>query len=168
MGPAQISGGSVRELRKIADVFPSRAREMLVPQRPAETCSWPRQRESIGPPWGSTMATPESPSMVSPKTILPWLVHASQVNQCEALFEKGVFSFASLGSFRYHGAGRACGVFGRKQGDGLAIGRPARRGQEALGAGQFLGRATRSAHHIQLELAGFDGVGEERNLPAVR
>ena len=95
-------------------------------------------------------------------------VAGRQVNESEALFEKGVFYFAGLGSFRYQWAGRACGVFGRKQGDGLAIGRPARRGQEALGAGQLLGRATRSAHHIQLELAGFHGIGEERHLPAVR
>ena len=62
----------------MADVFPSRAREMLVPHRPAETCSWPRQRESMRPLAGSTFATAASPSTVSPKMILPSGVQASQ------------------------------------------------------------------------------------------
>src|SRR2546429_3097359 len=79
MGPAQISGGSLRELRMMADVFPSRAREILVPQWPAETCSWPRQRESMRPLAGSTIAAPESPSTVSPNTIFPSGVQASQL-----------------------------------------------------------------------------------------
>src|SRR5437879_1656363 len=176
MAPAQIYGGQLRELRMMAGVFPSRAREMLVPQRPAGTCSWARQTESSGEQSGSTMSNPETPTVWRPIVFVD--VHVGgrdlpevagrQVNESEALFEKGVFYFAGLGSFRYQWAGRACGVFGRKQGDGLAIGRPARRGQEALGAGQLLGRATRSAHHIQLELAGFHGIGEERHLPAVR
>src|SRR5882672_5127304 len=71
MGPAQISGGSLSELRMMAEVFPSRARETLVPQGPAETCSWPRQRESM-------RALAGSPSTDSPKTILASGVQASQ------------------------------------------------------------------------------------------
>src|SRR6267142_759188 len=78
MGPAQISGGSLSELRMMAEVFPSRARETLVPHRPAETCSWPRQRESMRPLAGSTVATAASPSTDSPKTIFASDVQASQ------------------------------------------------------------------------------------------
>src|SRR6266403_3743852 len=78
MGPAQISGGSLRELRMRAEVFPSREREMLVPQGPAETCSWPRQRESMRPLAASTVATAASPSTDSPKMIFASGVQASQ------------------------------------------------------------------------------------------
>src|SRR5712692_7277524 len=78
MGPAQISGGSLSELRMREDVFPSREREMFVPQRPAETCSWPRQRESLRPLAGSTAATAASPSTDSPKTIFASGIQASQ------------------------------------------------------------------------------------------
>src|ERR1700682_6602904 len=78
MGPAQISGGSLNELRMRAEIFPSRAREMLVPQGPAETCSCPRQRESTRPLAGSTVATAASPSIDSPKTIFASGVQASQ------------------------------------------------------------------------------------------
>src|SRR6266850_4504776 len=78
IGPAQISGGSLNELRMRAEVFPSRARETLVPQGPAETCSWPRHRESMRPLAGSTVATAASPSTDSPKTIFPSGVQASQ------------------------------------------------------------------------------------------
>src|SRR5207302_1668449 len=91
-----------------------------------------------------------------------------QVKGSEALFEKSVLDLAGLGRFRNKRAGRSCGVFGREESDGLAIGRPARRSKEALSAGKFLGRSTRGADHIQLELAGFHGVGEERNPLAVR
>src|SRR6267143_435763 len=78
MGPAQISGGSLSELRMMAEVFPSRERETLVPQRPAETCSWPRQRESVWLLAGSTVATAASPSTDSPKTTFASGVQASQ------------------------------------------------------------------------------------------
>src|SRR6267378_8581473 len=78
MGPAQISGGSLSELRMMAEVFPSRARETLVPQGPAETCCWPRQREAMRALAGSTMAMAASPSTDSPKTILASGVQASQ------------------------------------------------------------------------------------------
>src|SRR6266850_4578363 len=78
MGPAQISGGSLSELRMTADAFPSRERETLVPQGPAETCSWPRQRESMRLLAGSTVATAASPSIDSPKTIFASGVQASQ------------------------------------------------------------------------------------------
>src|SRR5216683_3767679 len=79
MGPAQISFGSLRELRMMEDVFPSCAREMLVPQRPAETYSWPRHRGSMRALAGSMMATAASPSTVSPKTIFASGVQASQL-----------------------------------------------------------------------------------------
>src|ERR1700704_1713464 len=78
MGPAQISGGSLRELRMMAEVFPSRAREMLVPQRPAEMYSWPRQRGSMRLLAGSAVAAAPAPSTVSPKIIFPSGVQASQ------------------------------------------------------------------------------------------
>src|SRR5467141_5234500 len=78
MGPAHISGGSLRELRMRAEVFPSRERETLVPQGPVETCSWPRQRESMRLLAGSTVATAASPSTDSPKTIFASGVQASQ------------------------------------------------------------------------------------------
>src|SRR6267143_101635 len=78
MGPAQISGGSLSELRMRAEVFPSREREMFVPQGPAETCSCPRQRESMRQLAGSTVATAAAPSIDSPKMIFASGVQASQ------------------------------------------------------------------------------------------
>src|SRR5258706_5483323 len=78
MGPAQISGGSLSELRMRAEVFPSPEREMFVPQGPAETCSCPRQRESMRPLAGSTGATAAAPSIDSPEMIFASGVQASQ------------------------------------------------------------------------------------------
>src|ERR1700704_2514062 len=78
IGPAQISGGSLRELRMTTETFPSRAKEIFGPQRPAETSSWPRQTGSMCPV-GSTVATPESPSMNSAKAIFASGVQASQL-----------------------------------------------------------------------------------------
>src|SRR5882724_6602064 len=92
MGPAQISGGSLNELRMRAELFPSREREMFVPQGPAETCSWPRQRESMRPLARSTVAMAASPSTDSPRTIF---ASGVQVSQFAVAFISGVTLVAS-------------------------------------------------------------------------
>ena len=49
-----------------------------------------------------------------------------RVDEGEALLEEGVFDFAGFGSFGVEWASSASGVFGEKDGDGFAVGGPAR------------------------------------------
>ena len=90
-----------------------------------------------------------------------------EVDEGEALFEEGVLDFAGFGSFGDERAGGAGGVFGEEDGDGFAVGGPARGGEETFYVGEFFGGATGGADDVELELAGFCGVGEESELLAV-
>src|SRR2546422_5310466 len=62
-------------------------------------------------------------------------VAGSEVNESEALFEKGVLYLAGLRRLGNQRTGRACGVLGVEDSDGFAIGRPARRGKKTLDVG---------------------------------
>src|SRR6266436_2692035 len=79
VGPAQTSGGALKELRITAEFFASRERERLMPQAPALICPASRKSSALLPSAGLMVARPESPSRYSPKIIFASRVHASQM-----------------------------------------------------------------------------------------
>jgi len=91
------------------------------------------------------------------------------VNEGQALLKEGVFDLASFGSFGDKRARGARCVFGKEQGDGFAIWRPPRSGEEAFDLCEFSSRACRGrgVHHIELKLACFCGVRKESELFAI-
>src|SRR5580658_4204304 len=92
VGPAQTSGGALKELRITAEVFASRERERLTPQAPAVICPASRKSSVLVPSAGLIVARPESPSRYSPKIIFASGVHASQLAEA---FISGVMLVAS-------------------------------------------------------------------------
>ena len=90
------------------------------------------------------------------------------IDESEALFEEGVLDFAGFGSFGDERSGGARGIFRKENGDGFAVRRKFWRGQKAFHIGQALGGLAGCGLQIQLQLAGFGGVGEEGEAAAVR
>ena len=98
-------------------------------------------------------------------------VAGGDVDECEALFEEGVFDLAGLGSF---GDQRTCGASGilrEEDGDGFAVRGPTRSVQEAFHVGEFFrygsGAGLGDGENVQLELIFFDRVGKEGKALAV-
>src|ERR1700731_5285181 len=79
MGPAQASGGAVKESRMTAEEVPSGVTERFGSQGPAVMLSLPRQSVATLEFAGSSTATAESASTISAKRILPSLVQVSQL-----------------------------------------------------------------------------------------
>src|ERR1700730_953166 len=80
MGPAQTSGGAVKESRIRAEDVPSGETERFGSHGPAVMLSLPRQRVVVTLEFaGSSTPTAESASTISAKRILPSLVQVSQL-----------------------------------------------------------------------------------------
>src|SRR4029077_998619 len=79
VGPAQTSGGAVKELRIRAEDFASAATERLAPRPSTVMLSLPRQSVSAVELAGSSCAIAVSASAYSVKRILPSWVQASQL-----------------------------------------------------------------------------------------
>src|SRR5512146_1303320 len=92
-GPAQTSGGRLKDCRITADVLPSAASETAAPQRLALICSGPCQSVSMLLSFSATAATPVSPSTSSPKII--FCPPGAQVSQLAEAFIPGVMLRAS-------------------------------------------------------------------------
>ena len=83
------------------------------------------------------------------------------------MFEKDVFDLAGLGRFGDERARGACGILGKEDGDGLAVGRPPRRGEKTFHVGEFLGGPAK-VRDIKLKLTRLLSVRKKSNSLTVR
>ena len=94
-------------------------------------------------------------------------VCSCNVHQGEPLFGCRFLDDASLRYFGHQGTCGALRVFGKQQGDGLAIRRPSRSSQKPLNLGELPGRATGGVGYVELLLAAFRRIGKKRQPLAV-